>query len=51
MITPRWRGLEVSLLALDERTGSAWVIEIGSGFAHTVAVEDLTWEQSSKASP
>jgi hypothetical protein len=32
----------VDLFAIDEGTETAWVIEIDSGFAHTVAVADVT---------
>jgi hypothetical protein len=43
----RWRGRRVDLLAINETAETAWVIEIDSGFAHTVAVTDLTWRRSS----
>jgi hypothetical protein len=43
----RWRSRRVDLLAIDEASETAWVIEIDSGFAHTVAVADLTWRRSS----
>jgi hypothetical protein len=42
----RWRGRRVDLLAIDETAETAWVIEIDSGFAHTVAVADLTRRRS-----
>jgi hypothetical protein len=45
----RWRGQRVDLLALDEVAETAWVIEIDSGAAHTVAVADLTWKSARKS--
>jgi hypothetical protein len=44
-----WRGRRVDLLAIDEAAETAWVIEIDSGFAHTVTVADLTWTPFSQA--
>jgi hypothetical protein len=44
----RWRGRPVDLLAVDEAAGMALVIELGSGFALTVAVRDLTWRPVSR---
>jgi hypothetical protein len=42
----RWHGRPVDLLAVDKAAGTARVIELGSGFALTVAVGDLTWRRS-----